>query len=122
MLKQYKSLIVGLVIMFAVCAISVGAYEGTLEDKIADSVATKLVAELMGTELGAFIDDSQVTRFTDVEITNELVVDNQLADTTVSFGGTNDGKLCLYNGSNFSIISFADNSTTVVTATSTTCE
>lgn len=52
------------------------------------------------------------------------VVDDT-ATTAVAIGsayiGASIGKLCLWNGSNFSIISFASNSTTTLTATSTTC-
>lgn len=41
--------------------------------------------------------------------------------TTLSLGNTGVGKICLYNGSQYSIISFAAGSTTVGVATSTSC-
>ena len=47
--------------------------------------------------------------------------DDTSATTTMAVGGTNAGHLCLWNGTNYSIISFAADSSTVVTATSTTC-
>ena len=57
-----------------------------------------------------------------LSVSGTSTFDNSSATTTLQVGGTNDGRVCLYNGSNYSIISFADNSSTVVTATSTTCQ
>lgn len=50
-----------------------------------------------------------------------LVSVNGTSTSTVSVGNTGVGKLCLWNGANYSIISFASGSTTVGVATSTSC-
>lgn len=55
---------------------------------------------------------------------NEVLV-NGTATTTSAIGtsasGTNKGKVCLWNGTQYTIITFASGSTTPAYATSTTC-
>jgi hypothetical protein len=58
---------------------------------------------------------------TTISATN-IDVDNSNTTSTVSVGNTGVGKLCLYNGASYSIISFSSNSTSTSIATSTTCQ
>lgn len=46
---------------------------------------------------------------------------SKTSTTTLSVGNTGTGKLCLWNGTNYSILSFTSNSTSTAIATSTTC-
>jgi len=52
----------------------------------------------------------------------DIVVDDDNTTSTISVGSSGVGKLCLYNGSNFTILSYADDSVTLTTVTSTACE
>lgn len=81
----------------------------------------------------------KASKFTDVEVTNELsvggaatltgavttagdvVVDDDNTTSTVAVGNTGVGKLCLWNGTQFSVLSFAAGSTSTSISTSTSC-
>jgi hypothetical protein len=69
--------------------------------------------------LGA-TDYALTSRFSGIEVVNPS------STTTIAVGstelGTKPGKVCVYNGSTYTIISFASGSTTLGTATSTTCQ
>jgi len=47
---------------------------------------------------------------------------SKTATTTVAVGNTGVGKICLWNGTQFTIMSFAAGTTTLSNATSTTCQ
>lgn len=66
--------------------------------------------------------DSTLTSGGNLSVAGDGSLDDASATTTLAVGGTNNGRLCLYNGSNYSILYFGDNSATVSTATSTTCQ
>ncbi len=51
-----------------------------------------------------------------------VVANKATGTSTLAIGGTTNGKLCLWNGTNFTVLSYAANTTTLTTATSTTCQ
>lgn len=59
-------------------------------------------------------------------VENDFSVEDGTSTTTVSIGssgiGINEGRICLWNGDNYTIINFADNSVTPVYSTSTSCQ
>lgn len=81
----------------------------------------------------------KASKFTNVEVTNELLVsgastltgnvatagdltiDDDNSTSTISVGNTGVGKLCLWNGSSFTVTSYGANTTTATTVTSTAC-
>jgi hypothetical protein len=90
-----------------------------------------------GTEVinssGAFVGSVSGTSLTGTSLTvtgtstsKNVVAVNGTASSTMAIGssaiGTNVGKLCLWNGTNYTIMTYPANSTTTATvATSTTC-
>lgn len=56
-----------------------------------------------------------------VSIVGDVNADKSNTTTTLALGNTGVGKICLYNGSNYTVMEYAANTTTMTVATSTAC-
>lgn len=56
-----------------------------------------------------------------VSVVGDINADESNTTTTLSLGNTGVGKLCLYNGTEYTVMSYGAGTTTATTATSTAC-
>lgn len=73
----------------------------------------------------SFVSNGKAITAAAITATSQTVV-NGTVTSTIAAGssaiGTNKGKLCVWNGSNYSIISFTANTTSTSISTSTSCQ
>jgi len=79
-----------------------------------------------GTEIvntsGNFAVPGTLTVTGETSLVADLNVDVNNTTSTISVGNTGVGKLCLYNGSNYTILEYGSNTTTATMSTSTSCQ
>lgn len=70
---------------------------------------------------GALTATGVLTNTGAVSIVGDVNADKSNTTTTLALGNTGVGKICLYNGSNYTVMEYAANTTTMTVATSTAC-
>lgn len=73
------------------------------------------------TQTGAVTLTGALTATGAVSVVGDINADESNTTTTLSLGNTGVGKLCLYNGTEYTVMSYGAGTTTATTATSTTC-